>query len=291
VGTVPTAGLLRAFGVGYVMGGLSWERSTIDPVPGPRTFEETRGGRRLNDTVWFATADTVTSTGVRFAESGVAEFYGRDTLLVDVNRGVEGVVDGLLHAAEELRADLIIGIDVGGDAVAFGSEKGLMSPLADSIMTASLAKIGREMPVIMGVFGFGSDGELTLTELESSFRVIANEGGLMGAWGITEEVLREMEGITTTVPTEASRLPVDYIKGAVEKAAIRGGRCSVVLSAAMTVTFYISPTVVFEKVSTMARALADCKSLVDANDILHGLGIRTELDLEYDKLKRLGSGR
>ncbi len=285
VGTIPTSGLLRSFGVDYVMGGLSWERAAVDSVPGPRRFEETRGARKLNDVVWFAKGDTVTATGVRFAESGVAEFYGRETLLIDINHGVEGVVEGLLHAAGQLEADLILGIDVGGDAIAFGDEPGLVSPLADSIMTASLAKLEPQVPTIMGVFGFGSDGELTQEELERSLRTIAGEGGLMGSWGITHEILHEMERVTEIVPTEASRLPVDYLRGALgREATIRGGRRNVILSVASTVTFYLSPRVVFDRVSRTARAVAECRSLEEANSILHGLGIRTELDLEYELL-------
>ncbi|KAB2823543.1 MAG: DUF1152 domain-containing protein, partial [Candidatus Dadabacteria bacterium] len=139
VGTIPTADLLGMFGILCEFGGLSWERSVIDPMPGPRKFDEVRNARKLNDAVWFANKDTVTSTGVRFAESGVAEVLGRETLLIDINPGPRAVAEGILHAAEVLDADLIIGIDVGGDLLAFGNEPGLMSPLADSIMTAAFA--------------------------------------------------------------------------------------------------------------------------------------------------------
>ena len=54
VGTIPTGDLLNMFGVQCVYGGISWERSVFDPVPGPRTFEETKNVRKLNDVVWFA---------------------------------------------------------------------------------------------------------------------------------------------------------------------------------------------------------------------------------------------
>ncbi|MCI0481279.1 MAG: DUF1152 domain-containing protein, partial [Candidatus Dadabacteria bacterium] len=149
VGTIPTADLLGMFGIECVFGGLSWERSVIDPMPGPRKFDEVRNARRLNDVVWFANEDTVTSTGVRFAESGVAEVLGKETLLIDIHPGPAAVAEGILHAAGELGADLIIGIDVGGDLLALGNEPGLMSPLADSIMTAAFATLEKRMPAIM----------------------------------------------------------------------------------------------------------------------------------------------
>jgi hypothetical protein len=284
VGTIPTAKLLENFGVEHVMGGLSWERSVIDPVPGPRKFNETRNARKINDTVWYSNHKTTTSTGVKFAESRISEIYGKETLLVDVNYGVKEVVNGLLDAAEKLDADLIVGIDVGGDAIAFGNEPGIMSPLADAIMTASLSELGKRIDTIMGVFGFGCDGELTMPELEKSIRKIAKEGGLLGSWGITHETLKELEKVVEIVPTEASRLPVEAAKGIFDRTTIRSGRRSVSLSIISTITFYLSPSVVFEKISKPARTVSECRSLAEANEALHKLGLKTELDYELERL-------
>ncbi len=284
VGTLPTANLLDNFGVDHVMGGLSWERSVIDPVPGPRKFHETRNARKINDTVWYANQKTTTSTGVKFAESRIAEFRGRETLLIDINYGVKEVVKGLLHAADKLGADLIVGIDVGGDAIAFGNEPGIMSPLADAIMTAALSELEKRIPTVMGVFGFGCDGELTMPELEKSIRKIAAEGGLYGGWGVTHDTLKELEKVVEIVPTEASRLPVKAAKGIFDTATIRSGRRSVSLSIISTITFYLSPGVVFEKVSKPSRTVLECRSLDEANEALHNLGLKTELDYEVDKL-------
>jgi hypothetical protein len=284
VGTIPTAKLLENFGVEHVMGGLSWERSVIDPVPGPRKFHETRNARKINDTVWYANHETATSGGIKFAESRIAEFRGRETLLVDINYGVEEVVRGLLDAADKLDADLIVGIDVGGDAIAFGNEPGIMSPLADGIMTAALSELEKRMHTVMGVFGFGCDGELTMPELEKSIRKIAREGGLLGSWGITNDALRELEEVVEIVPTEASRLPVEAAKGIFDRITIRSGRRSVSVSIISTITFYLSPSVVFEKISKPARTICGCRSLAEANEALHRLGLKTELDYELERL-------
>ncbi len=286
VGTVPTADLLGMFGVGCVFGGLSWERSVIDPVPGPRKFDEVRNARKLNDVVWFANEDTVTSTGVRFAESGMAEVLGAETLLINIHPGPEAVAEGILHAAGELGADLIVGIDVGGDLLAFGNEPGLMSPLADSVMTASFALIEKRMPAIMGLFGFGSDGELTQAELERSMGILAREGGLLGSWGITKEALSLLERLIAVVPTEASRTPTLYAKGEFSDTSIRSGRRQVSLSMSSTVTYYFYPGVLYEKLSGMSRAVSGAGSLEEANDCLHALGIYTEYDIELDKFNQ-----
>lgn len=285
VGTIPTARLLNAFNIECILGGLPWERSVFDPIPGPRTFNEIENLTPLNDTVWLANKDTVTTTGVRFAETRIAEIYGKETLLVDITRGVAGVVKGLSEAMKRLGADLLIGIDVGGDSLAFGDEKGLASPLADSIMTAALSELSMEFDVLLGVFGYGSDGELTPEELERSFSVISEEGGLLGAWGITPDVLSELEMVVSKVPTEASRIPVECAKGKRGESYIRGGTRRVYLSIVSTLTFYLSPRVVFEKVSKPAKLVSRSRSLEEANEALHLIGLFTELDFEREKEK------
>lgn len=285
VGTIPTADLLGLFGVECIFGGLSWERSVFDPVPGPRTFEETKNVRKLNDVVWYANKESVTSTGVKFAESGFSEVYGQETLLIGIHSGPEAIAHGIVDAARKLGADLVIGIDVGGDVIAQGNEPGLMSPLADSIMTAAFARLESEIPSIIGLFGFGSDGELTNEELESSMKLILKEGGVLGSWGITHGALKKLEEVIAVVPTEASRLPALYAKGEFKETTIRSGTRNVSLSIASTVTFYFSPKILYEKFSKLAKQVSNCKSLEEANDALHLLDIYTELDIERDKLK------
>ncbi|MGQ0792706.1 MAG: DUF1152 domain-containing protein [Deltaproteobacteria bacterium] len=291
VGTIPTAGLLGMFGIPSILGGLPWERSVHDPVPGPRTFSEILNVRALNDTVWLAHRDTMTRTGVRFAESVMAEIYETETVLVDITRGVPGVVKGLREAMREFEADLLIGVDVGGDAIAFGHEKGLTSPLADAVMTAALAELEGEMAAVLGVFGWGSDGELTPEELDLSLGVVSKGGGMLGAWGITPDTLAQMQGVVRKVPTEASRIPVEAAGGARGETSIRSGTRTVALSTTSTLTFYMSPRVVVEKVSAPARAILASASLEEANDALHALGITTELDLEREKMRRLNPSK
>ena len=77
VGTLPTANLLEINGTQCVLGGLSWERFTIDPDPGPRKLEESLNVREINDVVWRCNKDSATRGGVRFAEAGMAEVLGR----------------------------------------------------------------------------------------------------------------------------------------------------------------------------------------------------------------------
>ena len=287
VGTLPTVNLLETNGTQCVLGGLSWERFTIDPDPGPRKLEEARNVSEINDVVWRCNKDSLTRAGARFAEAGMAEVLGEETLLVDISYGPAKVFEGITDAAQKLGADLVVGIDVGGDVLGSGDEKGLMSPLADAIMTAALYRQSFRMPTIMGVFGFGSDGELSKEELERSFGAIARNNGMLGSWGISAKTLKLMEKAIGIIPTEASRGPVEYANGAFRTTSIREGRRKVELDIRSTVTFYVDPRVVYEKVSKPAQAVYECETIGEANTKLNEAGIRTELDIEMELYENL----
>lgn len=283
VGTVPTACLLSLFGIETVLGGLSWERSVHDPVPGPRRYDEVKNAERINEAVWFASGDTtIIHNSFHFAESHVADILGEKTLLIDIDQGTKKLSEFILDAAMKLGCDLVVGIDVGGDAVALGHEPGLMSPLADSVMISALYNISCRISCIGGVFGFGSDGELTLGELEHVFRIIAANGGLLGSWGLTGEALTLMKRLISVVPTEASRCPVEYSMGIFEQSTIRRGTRHVELNLSSVSTYYLDICVLYEKISKTARAVTESDSLTGSNSILNGLGIRTELDIENE---------
>ena len=77
VGALATARFLEFCGLEFVLGGLSWERSIYDPIPGPRKLSEVRNVRVLHDYAWMANGDSQTTTGVFFAESKMAAVQGR----------------------------------------------------------------------------------------------------------------------------------------------------------------------------------------------------------------------
>ena len=283
VGALATARFLEFLGLRFTLGGLSWERIVYDPVPGPRKLSEVRNVAALHRFAWMANRDSQTDTGVFFAESLMAAAIGRDVLLVDINGGVAGVVDGLEKLMEHLKTDLLAGIDVGGDSLAQGDEPGLRSPLADSIMLAAFAELERRgRRVVWGVFGYGSDGELTVEEIEAALSKLGATGGLLGAWGLTPKIAAELEQVVKTVPTEASALPLECFHGASGRRAIRGGQRTLKMTPLASLTFFMSPSKLFDTLSRPARALRNSTSLDEANDALHAIGIRTELDFERE---------
>jgi hypothetical protein len=234
----------------------------------------------------MANEDSQTDTGVAFAESRMAAAIVREVLLLDINGGVRGVVDALETAMERLNIDLLVGIDVGGDSLAQGHEAGLRSPLADSVMLAAFAELEqRGRRVVWGVFGYGSDGELSADEIERALSRIAAAGGLLGAWGLTPDITAELEKVVKTVPTEASAIPLECFRGAWGEREIRNGLRRVKLTPLTTLIIFMSAAKLYETLSHPAQAIRRSTSLDEANRALHELGIYTELDFERDYAK------
>lgn len=286
VGALACARFLEFCGLKFFLGGLSWERAVYDPVPGPRRLSEVNNVRALHEYAWLANAVTRTNTGVYFAESKMAAALETEVLLIDINGGVQGVMAGVKAAMKEFNTDLLVGLDVGGDSLAEGHEVGLRSPLADSIVLAAFAELEkRGQRTLWGVFGYGSDGELSVNEIELALSKLALAGGLLGCSSLTPKIAAELEEVIKTVPTEASAIPVQCFRGAYGEYKIRGGQRSVRLTPLTTLIFFMSATILFDTLAKPAQALLHSSSLEQANDALHAIGIRTELDYERDIYK------
>jgi hypothetical protein len=292
VGALATAEACRLQGAEPQVGGVTWERRPIDPQPGPRAEAEIENARRLAPGVLAASPGTrVRKSGVLFAESRMAGLLGEETVLVDATIGPSQLADGLGAAAEVLGSDLIVFVDVGGDALAHGGEPGLASPLCDAVMLAAAARLaeraaagGSSPAVLGGIFGIGCDGELTPSEVLARLAEVGAAGGLAGARGLTPAIAQRLEEAVRVVPTEASAQAVRCFRGELGRAEIRSGRRTVELSPAGALSFYFDPLAALRSAARLAAAVMDARDLDDANEILHGLGVRTELDYERDAL-------
>jgi hypothetical protein len=296
VGALATAEVCRVHGARPIVGGVTWERRPIDPNPGPRAEADIEGARAIAPGVLGATGDTrVRDSGVRFAESRMADLLGEETILVDANLGPSALADGLATAAGELDVDLIVFLDVGGDALAHGGEPGLASPLCDSVMLAAAARLANETrgadaagggapPVLGAIFGVGCDGELTVAEVLERIAEVAAAGGFAGARGLTASVASRLDQAVQAVPTEASAQALRCFRGETGTATIRQGRRTVELSPVGALTFYFDVAAAVRSAARLAAAVTDAGDLDHANELLHALGVRTELDYERDAL-------
>ncbi|NOZ58994.1 MAG: DUF1152 domain-containing protein [Euryarchaeota archaeon] len=277
IGCIPTASYLSLLGVEVVLGGLTWERRVVDPKPGPRRIEELENAEKLCEGAALAGPETRTIYGTALTESVASRVLGREVLLLDISGGALGTAKALEDAGRKLGIDLVVGIDVGGDSLARGDEPGVQSPLADGIMLAALAKLPGDS--VLGVIGYGSDGELTLEELNRNVAELIARGALLGARGATQEDLEIMERIASASATEASRLVVEAGRGRYGEYSIRAGRRSVYLTPCSLVTFYFSARQVFD-FSRISRLVAHTSSLREADRILRKHGYLTELYFE-----------
>jgi len=288
VGALATAEHARIYdGAEPIVGGVTWERRPIDPVPGPRSADEIVDAERLAPAVLLARPQTkVRDRDVYFAESRMAQVLGEPTVLVDVNGGPQAIAGSLEIAAEKLDRDLIVFVDVGGDLLAQGDEPGLRSPLCDAVMLAAASRLsdaGR--PVLAAIFGLGCDAELTPDEVLARLSDVAAAGGLAGARGLTEPVAQRLEQAIELVPTEASAQAVRAYRGASGATTIRGGTRTLELSPVAALTFYLDVDVTMRTAGRLATALSDASSLREANAALNALGVRTELDLESEPVR------
>jgi hypothetical protein len=286
VGALATGEACRIYsGARPVVGGVTWERRPVDPQPGPRRADEIAGTETLGPAVLLARPETrVAASGVRFAEARMAEFLGKPTVLVDVNEGPATLAEGLGAAAAALDCDLLVLVDVGGDALAHGDEPELASPLCDALMLAAGARLAAAggLPVLAGVFGIGCDGELRPAEVLERLAEVGAAGGLAGWRGLTEPVVERLDAAVAAIPTEASAQALRCFRGELGEAAIRGGRRTVELSPVGAGTVYVDPAAAVGSAARLAAAVRDCEDIEAGQAVLSGMGIRTELAYERE---------
>jgi hypothetical protein len=281
---VAAAGIAAACGTEAVLGGLTWERRPIDPLPGPRRLDEVDGVRALHEAVALAGPAARGPGGFRFAEGRMAEVLGADTVLVDPNGGPAAIAAGLAVACRDLGCDLVVLLDVGGDVLAHGDEAGLGSPLADAVVLAAapaLAATG--VPVIGAVFGSGCDGELLPEEVSARLDEVAAAGGSLGDCAVDDATLDRLAAAVEAVPTEASAMALRCARGETGDVPIRDGRRTVPLTPAGGRVFFYDCDAALRSAARLAAAVIDARDLEDAQQILEAMGVRTELSWERDR--------
>jgi hypothetical protein len=294
VGALGVSTLLDQLGTDWVLGGVAWERSPIDPRPGPRSLEEIRGGLSCGSAAVLTEGGTTSLDGVEFSESKMATHLGRPVLLLDITGGPAALATGLAEAASELGCDAVVLLDVGGDVLAHGDEPGLASPLCDAVVLAAGLILARSSErgdagwsgdLIAAVYGPGCDGELTPDEVLGRITELQSAGALLGAWALTPEAGDLVEAAAESVPTEASLMAVRCARGERGRVPIRGGRRTVELTSLGALTFFFDPPAAANSAIPLATAVLPAASLEQAHDALAAMGVRTELELERERAR------
>jgi hypothetical protein len=281
VGSLAVARRCEELDTPFELGGVAWERLPIDPRPGPRPASEITGGEPLGAHALRARPETTTVDGVPFSESHVARELGTPTVLIDITDGVDGAAEGIAAAADALGCDLVIAVDVGGDAIATGSEPGLGSPLCDALMIAAAGGSGEPL---LAVIGAGCDGELTIPEVLARIAALAAVGAWIGSFSVTPALADELERVGRAARTEASLQVVRCARGETGEVEIRGGRRTVPLGPLGALVFGFDLERAAEALP-LVGALDGTDGLEGAQAALEAIGVRTELDYERDRAR------
>lgn len=279
VGALAVARRCEALGTPFVLGGVAWERMPIDPYPGPRPLDQIRNAKPLGPRAALAGPQTTTPEGVAFSEAHIAGHLGSPTVLIDITEGAAAAEAGIAAAAGMLDCDLVIYVDVGGDAIAAGDEPGLASPLCDAVMIAAGQRLRPRVDGILAVLGAGCDGELTQDEVLARVAALAKAGAWIGSSSVEPVIADELERAAAPTATEASMQVVRCARGELGEGVIRGGRRRVALGPVGAITFYFDLEA-SEAVLPLVRAVRDAEGLGAASAALNELGISTELDYE-----------
>lgn len=181
----------------------SWERLTVDPLPGPRSERDFTGLRPLTPRVSEITAATAAVPPAGSTLPRLAAELPVTLGLLSPHGGVPHLARQITEVAEKYAVDVVEVVDVGGDVFARGDEPTLLSPLPDALVIAACATAG--VPTRLRLAGPGLDGEIP-------------EDELLPALGddfltLTEADTRGVEHLFDWHPSEASALLVAAARG------------------------------------------------------------------------------
>lgn len=282
VGCLAVARDVEARGLGWAVGGVAWERFPVDPHPGPRPLADVRGAEPVGAGAALIHPETGATTpeGAHFCESRLAGFLGAETVLIDVTAGPRGAAAGIAEAASRLDCDLVLLVDIGGDAIAAGDEPGLASPLCDAVMIAAAAETcGPRLPCVLGVLGAGCDGELRPAEVLGRVAALARAGAWLTTTGVSPDAADAIEAAAREAVTEASLLVARCARGLMGEVEIRSGRRTVEAGPLAALCFLFDLDLALTELP-LARAVAATESIDAAHEALMGIGVRTELEYE-----------
>jgi hypothetical protein len=283
VGCLPSSFWIKSCGGIPILGSLTWERTEVYEGFGPQSFEEIDGLFDRVGTVAWGNEKTVKKDGkLPFQATKVSSYLEEPVVFLDITKGVKQLIEDLTKFKEKNQIDMIIALDVGGDIISRGNEKGLHSPLADAMTMAVVTAIPG--PKALGIFGLNCDGELTLQELEEYLIKFNREDHLYGQRVHSQNELLFMKEVIeeSKVVTEASNQPLLYLAGKKGESTIRNGKRAVFLDEIVTHTYFMRIENIYE-FCPIAKKISETTSIEQANDIL-----LNEMNIisEYEQQKR-----
>jgi hypothetical protein len=202
---IPVANLLRLLGVETIwMAGVSCQWWTPEGKPLAEKWGEAVMGPTIYDVAELSSAEMLAPHAAKITpaskvgdrapcEAQLAELLPADAVLsLGLLGGAKGLGESLQTLVQEHGVDLVIGVDVGSDTFHNGEEVvPAKTSLVDFLSLASMLSL--DVPIVYGVAGYGGDGEMMLEELDERVSTVMKAGGYLGAHGVTQKDVHEME--------------------------------------------------------------------------------------------------
>ncbi|MFN4045778.1 MAG: DUF1152 domain-containing protein [Acidilobaceae archaeon] len=273
---------IRGLGGKPVLGNVVWERLALDPFPGPIPIEQLVNAEVLGRSIAIVDSKTYVDRYGYILKPQIvtaSEVLGERTVFFDITKGEEGLLEALDTVMEKLGVEAIIGVDVGGDAIAVGCEEDIWSPLADAISVSALHR--SRVPSIITILAPGADGEMSQQQVIKRISEIASQGGLIGVYGVNRREYKVLKSVSSKFASEASKIPIEAFEGLTGNKKIRWGSRTVEVNP-ISMTLYALNTETAYNMSRLAPAVSGSRSIDEARRRLNDRCVYTELDLEED---------
>ncbi|MEM3506653.1 MAG: DUF1152 domain-containing protein [Candidatus Bathyarchaeia archaeon] len=234
---------------------------------------------KISETVAFISKDTEVETPLykgKPPEAIIAEAFNLPTIIISAEKGVTGIINGLNEAIAKLNVDLFIQVDCGSDSLFDGKTGMPLTPLHDFTLLAATSKLNTNS--ILALTAYACDGELSSEELDQCIANIMKDGGFLGAHGITQKDVKDLEKAYSLVYDPIDSLVIQAAKGELKTYRVMTSRI-VKLSPIAAIILFLDPKVVIEH--SPAKHLLNTKSIDEIEKILIKLGITPETIYEY----------
>ena len=216
---LPIAHFLRLAGVEVVFGGTAFgwwglEGGASSREPGPPIYD-VAGLQPAQALARHVVRVASASRYLRHrpAEAILAEFLGASPLVCGLTGGVNGLRDSLATAISELRIDLVVAVDLGGEVAHDGAVLAKAhTSMRELAVVAALSEL--ETPVIYAFGGYGAADDRTRDERASRLlRATGCLGAIEPSQSEMKEMLEACALMSASVPSGASRVPASATWG------------------------------------------------------------------------------
>ncbi|MEU6238932.1 DUF1152 domain-containing protein [Kitasatospora sp. NPDC047058] len=255
----------------------SWERLTVDPLPGPRGRADFAGLESPRPHLDLVTGSTTPVGAAGSSLPRLAADLGTALGLLDPSEGTAGLARTIRAAADYCGVGHVDVVDVGGDILAAGDEPTLRSPLGDALVLAACARTGLAADV--WIAGPALDRELPERDL---FARLPEP-----AFALTDAHVRPVRRAFGWHPSEASAMLAAAARGVRGLCGIRDvgdpvrldGRSAGVHRLPLGQALALNP---------LAGRLADCATLDEAERASLAVCGFSEIARERDRARAVG---